>query len=63
MPDAALRRHCRRVRAADSSGHVLEPNLAAAARFLTLLDEEAEAFTFVTFDDNSSERIVASLAS
>jgi hypothetical protein len=37
-------------------GHVLEPNLAAAARFLTLLDEEAEAFTFVTFDDNSSRK-------
>lgn len=33
---------------------LLEPNLAEAERFLTLLDEEAEQFTFVTFHDGST---------
>jgi putative DNA primase/helicase len=38
------------------AGQALEPNLAEAERFLTLLDEEAEQFTFVTFDDDSSRK-------
>jgi hypothetical protein len=36
------------------SREVLEPNLAAAARFLTLLDEETDEFTFATFDDDQT---------
>ena len=38
-----------------------EPNFSEAERFLTLLDETAEAFSFQTFDD-SKERRTASLA-
>jgi hypothetical protein len=34
----------------------LTPDLGEAARFLTLLDEGAEEFTFFTYDDNSSRK-------
>jgi hypothetical protein len=34
----------------------LTPDLGEAARFLTLLDEEAEEFTFTTFDDDQTRK-------
>ena len=34
----------------------VDPDLMAAARFLTLLDEEAEGFSFQTFDDSEEGR-------
>ena len=33
-----------------------EPNFSEAERFLTLLDETADAFTFQTFDDSKERR-------
>ena len=36
--------------------HDLEPNLEQTQHFLTLLDEEAESFTFQTFDDNKASK-------